>query len=154
MRKPNKMVGILLIGGIILIQFFQPERNLGTVETENALVTVTRAPDNLAAILKNSCYDCHSNRTVYPWYSYISPLSWFLEKHIQEGKEALNMSEFGTLEKNQKIGVLADICDVIESGSMPLQSYLIIHKSALVQENDKEAICSWSESEALKIMRE
>lgn len=154
MRKPIKMVGIVLVGGIVLIQFFQPERNLGNVETENDLVTVTMVPDSLATILKNSCYDCHSNRTDYPWYSYISPVSWYLEKHIRKGKEELNMSDFGNLEKGLKIGVLADVCDVMESGSMPLKGYLVIHKSALVNEAEKKAICSWSELEALKIMRE
>lgn len=154
MRKPIKMVGIVLVGGIVLIQFFQPERNLGNVDTENDLVTVTMVPDSLATILKNSCYDCHSNRTEYPWYSYISPVSWYLEKHIRKGKEELNMSDFGNLEKGMKIGVLADVCDVMESGSMPLKSYLVIHKSALVNEAEKKAICSWSELEALKIMRE
>lgn len=154
MRKPIKMVGIVLVGGIVLIQFFQPERNLGNVDTENDLVTVTMVPDSLATILKNSCYDCHSNWTEYPWYSYISPVSWYLEKHIRKGKEELNMSDFGNLEKGMKIGVLADVCDVMESGSMPLKSYLVIHKSALVSEAEKKAICSWSELEALKIMRE
>ena len=154
MRKPIKMVGIVLVGGIVLIQFFQPERNLGNVDTENDLVTVAMVPDSLATILKNSCYDCHSNRTEYPWYSYISPVSWYLEKHIRKGKEKLNMSDFGNLEKGMKIGVLADVCDVMESGSMPLKSYLVIHKSALVNEAEKKAICSWSELEALKIMSE
>ncbi len=154
MRKPIKMVGIVLVGGIVLIQFFQPERNLGNIDTEDDLVTVTMVPDSLATILKNSCYDCHSNRTEYPWYSYISPVSWYLEKHIRKGKEELNMSDFGNLEKGMKIGVLADVCDVMESGSMPLRSYLVIHKSALVNEAEKKAICSWSELEALKIMRE
>ena len=64
------------------------------------------------------------------------------------------MSSFGDLEKGQKIGALADLCDAIESGSMPLTSYLIIHRNARIKESEAEALCNWSELEALGIMRE
>jgi len=153
MRRPVRFVGILLIGVFVLIQFFQPDRNKGTIDSEIDLVTISSIPDSLTNILRNSCYDCHSNRTNYPWYSYISPVSWMLEKHISMGKEALNMSIFGELETGQKIGALADLCDVIESGSMPLTSYLIIHRNARIKESEAEALCNWSELEALRIMR-
>jgi len=154
MGKPAKIVGIILIGGIVLIQFFQPERNKGTIDPAVDLLGVTSIPDSLATIFRNSCYDCHSDHTNYPWYSKISPVSWYLEKHIEDGKEKLNMSKFGELKKSRKIGVLADICDVIETGSMPLKSYLVIHRNARVGELEREAICGWSESEALNLMRE
>ena len=137
-----------------MIQFFHPERNSGNNTSNVDFLAVTSAPDSLAAIFKYSCYDCHSNRTNYPWYSYISPVSWFLNKHIEEGKEELNLSQFGNLDKNQKIGVLSDICEELESGSMPLKSYLIIHRKALVNVADAGAICDWTELAALNIMRE
>ena len=154
MGKPAKIVCIVLIGVLVLTQFFQPERNKGTIDPTLDLLGITSIPDSLAAILRNSCYDCHSDHTDYPWYSKISPVSWFLEKHIEDGKEKLNMSKFGELEKSRKIGVLADICDVIETGSMPLKSYLVIHGHARVNEQEREAICVWSELEALSLMRE
>ena len=154
MSKPVRLTGILLIGGFILIQFFQPDRIKGTIDPEIDVLTFSTIPDSLANILKNSCFDCHSNCTNYPWYSYISPVSWMLAKHINKGKEELNLSNFGNLEKSQKIGALADLCDVIESGSMPLKSYLIIHRSARINEAEIEALCNWSELEALRIMRE
>ena len=154
MRKSVKIVGMVLIGIIVVIQFFQPEQNLGNLNSEGDFVTVTNAPDSLAKILKNSCYDCHSNRTNYPWYGNISPVSWYLDNHIQEAKENLNLSNFGNLDKTQKIGVLTEICEELESGSMPLKSYLIIHRNSGLNVEDVEAICNWSELAALKIMRE
>lgn len=154
MNKSIKIAGLVLIGGLVLIQFFQPERNLGTEKGKKDLLTITQVPDSLAIIFKNSCYDCHSDRTSYPLYSYISPVSWYLEKHIRNGKDALNFSSFGDLEKKQRIGALSNICDVLESGSMPLKSYLLIHQSSRISEADKEALCNWAEMEALKIMRE
>lgn len=154
MRKPYRFVGIVLVGSFLLFQFFQPERNKGTIDPEIDLLMYSTIPDSLASILMNSCYDCHSNRTNYPWYSYIAPVSWVLQRHIDRGKEELNLSNFGDLEKSQKIGTLADLCDVIESGSMPLKSYLIIHRNARIINSKAEELCTWTELEALSIMKE
>ena len=145
---------MVLIGGLVLIQFFQPERNLGNENREKDLLTIASVPDSLAIIFKSSCYDCHSNRTAYPWYSYISPVSWYLEKHVRNGKDALNFSNFGNLGKKQRISALSNICDVLESGSMPLKSYLLIHQSSRLVESEREALCNWAEMEALIIMKE
>jgi len=111
-------------------------------------------PEEVEKVLRTSCFDCHSNRTEYPWYSYISPVSWYLESHIRKGKDQMNFDNFGHLDKNRKIGILADICDEIESGSMPLKSYLLFHRKAMIGEEDKETLCSWTELEAVSIMRE
>ena len=154
MSKPIRFAAILLIGGVVLIQFIQPERNKGTIDPGTDLLSLTSIPDSLAYLLKISCYDCHSNHTNYPWYSYISPVSWILQKHIDKGKEEINLSNFGILEKGQKIGALADLCDVIESGTMPLKSYLIIHRNARIIESKSEVFCNWTELEALRIMGE
>lgn len=154
MKTPWKLAGIILAGGIVAIQFFQPERNLGAAHSEHDLAVVLEAPEKVASILENSCYDCHSNRTAYPWYSRVSPFSWYLGMHIRKGKEELNLNEFGTLDKNKRIGTLADICDVIETGEMPLKSYLLIHRESVLSENDREEICNWLESEALKMMKQ
>jgi len=155
MRKPVIIAGLILLCVFVILQFFQPDRNPGIqLNEENDLVIITGMPDSLAVIFTNSCYDCHSGRTNYPWYSYISPISWYLSSHIEKGKEQLDFNNFGSLEKSQRIGALADICEEIESDLMPLKSYLLIHRSARIGEDEKEAICIWSEAEALKIMRE
>ncbi len=154
MRKSAKIIGSALIGGIVLIQFFQPDRNLGKFNPGTDMLVVTNAPDSLASVLKNSCYNCHSNQTRYPWYGYIAPVSWYLDTHIQKAKADLNMSNFGGLDKKKKIGTLSKICEELESGSMPLKSYLLIHQEARLSKSEIKAICDWSEFTALKIMRE
>lgn len=154
MSKPVKIVLLAVIGMVILIQFFQPERNRGIKDTEDDLFVGTMAPDSLVSLLKTSCYDCHSNHTDYPWYGNVSPVSWMLNRHVQKGREELNFSSFGKLEKNQQIGALSDICDVVESGRMPLKSYLLIHRDARLTQQEIEAICTWTESEALQLMRQ
>ena len=154
MKRGWKIAVIALVAGLIVIQFFRPEKNSGPLDPELDLLSVASPSENVADLIKNSCYDCHSNQTAYPWYSKISPVSWYLNKHIQRGKAELNASEYGNLDKSDKIEFLVDIAEVMEEGSMPLSSYTLIHKEARLSEEAREAIILWSEEEALKVMRE
>ena len=154
MKGAVKWAGIGLAAGLVLIQFFQPEKNSSPVDPSEDFLTLASPPGTVAELIKGSCYDCHSNQTVYPWYSKVAPVSWYLQKHIKEGKADLNASEYGSLDKADKIEFLVDICEVVEAGKMPLPSFTLIHKEARLSEEDKEAICLWSEEAALKVMRE
>ena len=87
MRKPIKIAGLILVGAFIVAQFFQPEKNLREGPQDHDIMATLDVPEQVEALLKNSCYDCHSNHTRYPWYNKISPVSWYLSKHIEAGKE-------------------------------------------------------------------
>jgi len=152
MQKWVKTAGLLLSGILIILQFFQPEKNAGASSVDD-LVQVLSVPDTISAIIIGSCYDCHSNQTEYPWYSRISPVSWYLAKHISKGRDKLNFSEFGTLEKSKQVGSLSDICEVVESGTMPLKSYLLIHRGARLDQAEGEALCSWADFEATRMLK-
>ncbi len=154
MGRRLKIVGLGLIAILILLQFFQPERNNAPIDPELDMLELLVLPEPMSDLIRNACYDCHSNKTVYPWYSSISPVSLYLNKHIVKGKEDLNFSEFGLLDKADRIGVFADFCDVLDAGTMPLQSYTLIHKGARLTQEEKETLCNWSEKQALKVMRE
>lgn len=154
MQRRWKLAGIGVLSILILAQFFQPEPNGAPVDPELDMLVLVSPPEQVGDLIRTSCYDCHSNQTVYPWYSRISPVSWYLNKHIRDGKEELNFSDFGLLDKADKIGTLTDFFDVLDAGTMPLPSYLLIHKEARLSEEDIETLCLWSEKEALKVMRE
>ena len=154
MGRKLKFVGLGLIAVLIILQFFQPELNTAPIDPELDMLEVVEPPEAVADLIRNACYDCHSNQTVYPWYNRISPVSLYLHKHIIKGKEDLNFSEYGLLDKANKIGAFADFCDVLDAGTMPLQSYLLIHKDARLTQEEIESLCNWSEKEALKVMRE
>ena len=154
MKKVVKWTGWGLLAAFFVIQFFPPERNTAPLDPAEDFLVLSSPPDDLADLIKNSCYDCHSNQTVYPWYSRVAPVSLYLDKHIQKGKEDLNLSEYGSMDKADKIKVLNDFYEVVDAGSMPLLSYSLIHKAARLSEEEKEAIINWSEKEALKVMRE
>jgi len=154
MGRKLKLIGIGLLVVLLILQFFQPEKNSAPLDPESDMLSLLSPPDKLVTLIRKSCYDCHSNQTVYPWYSKISPVSWYLHRHIQKGKEDLNFSDYGQLDKADRIGVFADFCDVLDAGTMPLQSYLLIHKEARLSPEEREELCNWTEKEALKVMRE
>lgn len=154
MGRRLKIVGLGLIAVLALLQFFQPERGNAPIDPELDMLEVIAAQEPMANLIRSACYDCHSNQTVYPWYSRISPFSWYLNKHIVKGKEDLNFSDYSLLDKADKIGAFADFCDALDAGTMPLQSYMLIHKDARLTLAERESLCNWSEEEALKVMRE
>lgn len=154
MKRILKWTSLVLLAGLIVIQFFPPEKNMAALDPTEDFLMIASPSDDLRDLIKNSCYDCHSNQTAYPWYSRVAPVSWYLDKHIQKGKEDLNLSEYGSMDKADKIKVLNDFYEVVEAGTMPLISYSLIHQAARLSEEEKEAIMSWSEQEAMKVMRE
>jgi hypothetical protein len=154
MKSWGKIALYILVGILAVMQFFRPERNRGEEVSGDDLVAVLSVPPDLAEQLKNACYDCHSNRTRYPWYSQVAPVSWILDEHIREGKKELNFSTFGSLEKKKQIGLLSHICEVLEEGSMPLPGYVTMHRDAVFTEEEIAAMCDWTELAALKLLRD
>ena len=137
---------ILFIGLIIflLIQLYQPARNISFEQDITGNFTkVYNVPKNVEIILRTSCYDCHSNNTYYPWSSYIQPARFFMERHIKEGKEELNFNEFGNYSKRRQNSKLKAISKEIESNEMPLSSYTLIHKNAILTASQKKKVLDW-----------
>ena len=137
---------ILFIGLIIflLMQLYQPARNISFEQDITGNFTkVYNVPKNVEIILRTSCYDCHSNNTYYPWYSYIQPARFFMERHIKEGKEELNFNEFGNYSKRRQNSKLKAISKEIESNEMPLSSYTLIHKNAILTASQKKEVLDW-----------
>ena len=109
-----------------------------------------QAPENVQAILKRSCFDCHSNHTTFPWYSNIAPVSWFTKYHVEEGREHLNFSTWEKYDDEKKLKYLDKIPKAIKS-KMPLPSYLLIHKEAKLSEADKKALTTWASEVAFDL---
>lgn len=136
------IVTILIL--FIAIQFIQPARNKNGQVLPNDITKTLNVPDKVLNIFKNSCYDCHSNNTNYPWYVNIQPMGWMMAKHIKNGKENLNFNEFGTYSKRKKANKLRAIETSIKDGSMPLSSYTIIHMDAKLSSENKKLITDWA----------
>lgn len=137
-----KKIVLSIVVFVILIQLIRPDKN-DSKNNVNHISTVISVPDNVEIILKNSCYDCHSNSTNYPWYSEIAPISWYVASHVNDGKEHLNLSEWTAYNKYQKEHVLNDFEDVLKAHQMPLKSYLLIHKEAEMSTEQYTALLDW-----------
>jgi len=96
----------------------------------------------VGAILNRSCQDCHSNRTNWPWYSRVAPVSWIVSKHVSEGRQMLDFSAWTDQSRAESERML--ICDAVSSGSMPLASYTMIHRKARLSKLDVKLICDWA----------
>lgn len=137
-----KKVVLGIFAVLVLIQFIRPEKNNSNDET-NGITTVLEVSEEVKAIIKTSCADCHSNNTKYPWYSEIAPISWYLAQHVNEGKEHLNFSEWANYNKNQKNHILEDLKEELEEHEMPLKSYLILHKEAKMTKEQYTVLIDW-----------
>lgn len=154
MKIVIKIIAIILFVGFAGLQFIRPERTNPPINKNETLESTTTMPNEIQAILKRSCNDCHSNETVYPWYSNIAPISWSVVDHIKEGREELNFSKWGTYSERRKLRKLEEICEEVESGEMPHYQYLWIHWDAALSEIDKKNICDWTKTEINRISKE
>jgi cytochrome c553 len=141
MKKVLKIIAVVIALAFIVIQFFRPDFTNPPVNSAE----VIQVPENVGAILKRSCNDCHSNETAYPWYSHVQPSAWFLADHIEEGRRELNFSVWNTYEKGKKERKLEEICEQVKYKTMPLPSYLWIHWGAKLSDADIKTLCDWTE---------
>jgi hypothetical protein len=112
----------------------------------NHFSRIYNVPDSINHIFSTSCYDCHSNNTQYPWYSYIQPIRLFQENHIRKGKAELNFSEFGSYSSRRRESKLEGISKQVKSGKMPLWSYTLLHKNARLTPRERDMVVTWIET--------
>ena len=138
-----KKILLALLIVIIAIQFIQPAHNESGQVLPTDFAKVYTVPKNVQSILQNACYDCHSNNTTYPWYSNIQPVAWMMKRHIDNGKDKLNFSEFCSYGSRKQISKLKEIANQIKDDEMPLSSYKMMHKKANLAKEEKGLIRDW-----------
>lgn len=143
------MKKILLYGIIIFLsfQFIQIDKGNPSVNKKIDYNQITQTTPEIQKILKKACYDCHSNEVNYPWYSSIAPISWFIKEHVNQGKEYVNFSEYGKYNRYQKEHINSSLYRVIENKTMPLNSYLWMHKEANLSEKDYILLLNWFQTQ-------
>ena len=139
-----KKIVLLLLVVFIAIQFIQPVRNTNGQVLPTDISKVYSIPNQVQSVLKHACYDCHSNNTIYPWYSYIQPGGWWLASHIKSGKAELNFSEFGDYSNRRQRSKLNSIAKTVEDGTMPFSSYTFMHSEARLTKEEKALIIHWA----------
>jgi hypothetical protein len=139
-----KKIILALLVIFIAIQFIQLARNQDGQVLPADIEKMVVVPPNVSGILKTSCYDCHSNNTHYPWYSFIQPGAWLMASHIKNGKAMLNFSQFGDLSNRKQQSKLQGIINQVKDGEMPISSYKIIHRNAVLTPAQKTILINWA----------
>ena len=138
-----RKIAILIVVILIVIQFVQPNKNVSAGPFPDDITKVYDLPEDVRNTFVNKCYDCHSNNTKYPWYFHVQPVGWWLAAHIHDAKDELNFSAFRLYPADKADHKLEELQEVMEEGSMPLKSYVMLHPQAELSGREKEAILKW-----------
>ena len=146
-KRIAKFSGIALAVFLVVAQAFRIDKSNPAVEAD------VNAPIPVKQLMKRSCYGCHSNETVWPWYSNIAPASWLTAYDVHHGRAELNFSSWGKYDATQRLKKLKEISDEIVEGDMPPIYYVYpMHTDARLSAADRRTFEEWiaSESDALK----
>ena len=123
----------------LVMQAFQIDKTNPTSEKSLEI----QAPKEVMTIFKKACFDCHSNNTVWPWYSNIAPMSWTVKNHVEDGRRALNLSLWNSLSKEEQEKKLKKIYKKVYA-AMPLASYIALHEEADLTKEERSLIREWT----------
>ena len=140
--KLFKKILLALLVIFLVMQAFRPTKNL-SANKENDISVAYPVSDEVKTILAKACNDCHSNKTEYPWYANIQPAAFWLNDHVVDGKRHLNFNEFNKYRIAKQYKKLEECIDEVKDGEMPLESYTLIHKNAILTEAEKIALTNW-----------
>ena len=138
MRKWMPLSGLAVIVVLVAIQFVPLTTTNPPVESD-----IPTSPE-VKAILRGACYDCHSNETVWPWYSQIAPISWLIARDVQEGRAELNFSTWNQYSTQQQVKKLKESWEDIAEGEMPPWFYLAIHREVRLSDADRALLRQWA----------
>jgi len=149
-KKWIKRILLTLAVLLVVAQVIRPARTNPPLDPAKEL----RAPEPVMSIVQRSCQDCHSNRTVWPWYSQVAPASWLLAKDVRDARKELNFSEWATFTPRRTARKLEEICEMVEEGEMPLWFYIPLHPSAKLSDADRKTLCDWAKGERASVIKE
>lgn len=141
--KILKKILLFLLIVLVVSQFFGPEKNDGELATVDAFIAETNPPQNVLEILNTSCFDCHSSKTNYPWYNNITPVNYWLDSHVKDGKKHLDFSKWSSYSLKKKEHKMDELYEEVEKGEMPLNSYTWTHSEANLSQDQIDAIVVW-----------
>jgi hypothetical protein len=143
-----KRTGAGLLAVLAVSQLIRPARTNPPINPQKMLVTTEHPPADIAALLDRACRDCHTNSTRWPWYTNVAPISWWIVDHVNEGRRRASFSDWADYDAARRLKELDEICKRVERDSMPLQSYLLMHRDAQLSDQGRRAICDWTRNAA------
>ena len=141
----TKRVGLGILAFLLAAQVVPVNRRNPPVDSSGTIYANQSVPANVKAVFERSCKNCHSDETAWPWYSYIAPMSWVIARDVHHARSAMNFSEWGSYSAKGKEDKLEEICEQVTNGDMPDRKYLFFHRQASITEQERSAVCQWTE---------
>jgi hypothetical protein len=152
MKRFLKKAALAAVLLFVVLQFIKPVgKNPSVVPGRDFLTGTNAPPTEVARLLRAACYDCHSHETHWPWYGRVAPVSWWLADHIQEGRDALNFSDWPNDNPVKARKRISNLADEIAAGTMPLKSYTWMHADARFTVAQKKLLADWADGEMEKL---
>lgn len=146
MKRIIKWAALAVIIAFLAAQVAQPSRTNPPVKTDFLKTTGARA--DVAALFRSSCYDCHSDQTRWPWYSYVAPVSWMISQDVQGARHHVNLSEWPATNQELARRKMEDMSDAIDDDDMPPPKYTLIHRDARLTSQQRQRLTDWLDGEA------
>jgi hypothetical protein len=152
MQRIVRWASVAAIAGAAAMQLVRPARTNPPTIPDRTLAARVPVARDAAAVLDRACRDCHSNDTRWPWYSHVAPVSWFVIDHVNHGRRHLNYSDWAQYPPDVAERLLENLCAFAKKDTMPLPSYLRMHREARLSDADVTALCEWTDG-ALRVAR-
>ena len=147
----KKILPVYVAGLAFISSLVHPFGEVKAGKPEQDLLKGAAKNPQVIALLERSCKDCHSNRTSWPWYSYVGPMSWLVEKDVAKGRSRMNLSRWESYSAQEQQAILAGMSTVVRSRIMPLPQYLLLHPAARLSPSDTAQIERWSRMERRRL---
>jgi Haem-binding domain len=151
MRKVIRAILVTVVVVFAGLQFFGPAKTNPPVTPQRTLHAKVPIPEDVHKTLSRSCWNCHSRETVWPWYSYVAPMSWMVVNDVNEAREHMDFTDWDH-SPEEGADLMDSVCTQVKKGKMPLREYTWMHRSAKLTENDVKQICTWANATADQLM--
>lgn len=141
-----KRITVIVLVLLVAIQLIPVGKTNPAVDSGKSLLAGNSVPAEVSEILQRSCQDCHSNRTKWPWYSHVAPVSWVVASDVNGARRHMNFDEWGSYSVEKRQSKLTKICEELKSGDMPDTKYTLIHRSAKLTDAERATLCDWAEA--------
>jgi hypothetical protein len=151
MSRPLKVLILVVAAMFAAIQVFRPDRTSPPSDPAQSVTSVLAVPAPVQTVLTRSCYDCHSHRTRWPWYSQVAPVSWLIANDVNEGRDHLDFSTWGSYSAVKAADKLEDIAKEVSEHGMPPVAYTLIHRDARPSDAEVAAVVAWAEEQRRRL---
>lgn len=141
-KKRFTMAATAAIVLLAAAQFYRPQKTNPPADAGASFEAVVAPPAHVAAAVRRSCGNCHSNQTVWPWYSHVAPASWLVARDVAEGRAKLNLSEWGFFSPSMSRSRIAVMCSEVKDGKMPPPYYSIPHPGSKMTAHEAAGLCA------------